>query len=286
MFYCLDSCEQCSKYGPANLPQLYLEYIENALLPKIGDLLKKYQTWWSFKPDSLLKAYMEEHNVHLNHHFTPNELCYAIFTICDTNYMYDAGNSQCIVLDEGLQKCFNQWTIFTPDLQTLCEPHVNVLSYDVCLVSRNTAIMREFSIDVPESIIYNDPSSLFWIHPELNQLLNNNKKITYSWKEINELFLDFCTSNRNFITVLHDDMFQINSWSILNQMFKMNFFHKSQIPDILKKCTFYLGKTNKLNTSCSKLQLTVTNLEFFNALDHNFNIGNSFLPFMYSIIRV
>ena len=141
----------------------------------------------------------------------------------------------------------------------------------------------------PTDIIYHDLSSMFWLHPTVNYIMNDNKKPMYSWTELNTLFLDFCTTNKKHFTRCDDSSFFINSSSELASLFKFNFFHHNQIEDILKQITKYLGKTNTFKNSCKFI-----NSDFFQNIDNHvfkyvdlyINNYNDCLPYMNSYVDI
>jgi hypothetical protein len=41
----------------------------------------------------------------------------------------------------------------------------------------NEKIYNEMYINVPDDIIYSDPSSIFWLHPDINSIITKNQKL-------------------------------------------------------------------------------------------------------------
>jgi len=248
-------------------------------------LLKKYDTWWSFKSNSLLKTYLEDQGIYLQRYFCPQDLCDAIIHVAQLQSMIDPGNSNFIVLDSTLHECFKSCILYIPELSEYCQNHVTEASVDLVTELQNNAILNDLHIETPSNIIFNDPSSQFWLHPEINTLLNH-AQVTYTWKELNSIFIDFCTTNKTYFTRVNDCIYQINSSSKLYDIFKFKYFHLSQVEDILKKVTLFLGKKNTLRTSCSLFQTTLKDNSFFQNLDYSINVLNKFLPDIYTPIYI
>jgi len=266
---------------------MYLEYIQQELLPLLQKLLNKYSIWWSFKSDSLLKEYLEEHNIYLNNYFCPSDLCNAILTIItESPHMKDSGNSNIIVLDEKLQECFMSWIVYKPDLLSLCRQHVNIVPIETSVKLQNDSIANEIFLKTPDNVIFNDPASTFWLHPEINAVINNRTQVVYTWKEINDLFIDFCTSNQKHFYRVHDDIFQINANSIFASIFQFKFFHLNQIEDMLKKVTFFLGKSDINKETCNAFRTIVQNVNVFGQIDYFLNICTRYLPPIYTPVHI
>lgn len=284
-----NECSECFKSGPNNLLKLYLEFIEDNLLPTLRKLLNKFSIWWTFKPDSLLKDYLEINSFTLSTYFRPEELFDVIVEFAKTRNMIDLGNSQIIILDQKLQECFKLWVLFIPDLFLLCQDHVNIVSADQNRILQNMSITQEMCIEVPDNIIFNDPSSQFWLNPDINAIINFNNpsiKVTYSWAELNALFLNFCTTNKEHFTRIQESIIQVNYSSPLAKILPFKFFNTSQIEEILKKSTLFLGKSNTLKNVCPKLHLTIDNFQCFNTLDYSINVLNKYLPYNYSSMSI
>ena len=271
------------------MPKLYLEFIEDHLLPTLRDLLKKFSIWWTFKPDSLLKDYLEINDITLSTYFRPEELYDVIVEFAKTRSMIDLGNSQIIILDQKLQECFKLWVLFIPDLFLLCQDHVNIVPADQNKELQNMSIVQEMCIEVPENIIFHDPSSQFWLNPDINAIINFNNpsiKVTYSWAELNAMFLDFCTTNKEYFTRIQKSIFQVNSSLPLAKILPFKFLNTSQIKELLKKSTIFFGKSNTLKNVCPKLYLTINSFQFFNTLDYSINVLNKYLPYNYSSMSI
>ena len=187
----------------------YRKFITFSVIPEIKRLLAKYSVWWRFKPNSLLKEYLKKNNLYLTTYFNPKDLYDSIIAIAKSKNLFDRGNKKVIVLNNKLQDCFDEWFIYTFDIFKHCLHHVDIVNKDESVKLQNRAIHNNLRLKLPNNVIYNDPSSLFTLHPQINYYLNKNDKLVY--------------------------------------------FDISQIEDILKKITKYLGKTHNLENYCPKL---------------------------------
>jgi hypothetical protein len=273
--FCVDLCEECFI---TDLPSAYLEYISTYLLPELQTLFLKYSTWWNFKSNSSLQLYLKKNNKVLNSCFYPEQLYNVIMEQARKKNMFEQGNDNIIIPDIELQQCFQTDIIYTPDILEYCKKHVNPVSNDKSIQLINQSINNELYVNVPENIIYNDPSSLFWLHPDINKFLTCNKQIVFSWKELNDIFFDFITSNNNYFYRKDESIFYINENSEINNIFKFKYFHKDQIEIILKKITKFLGKSNTIEHCCNNIEIRNTNKEIFLFIDTYINNYNKLLP--------
>jgi len=261
---------------------MYLDFIKQQLQPKLQKLLHKYSVWWSFKPESQLKDYLEDNDVYLNTFFRPSELYEAITSIVEsTQSMKDSGNNDIVILDAKLQDCFKSWVIYKPELMTLCQEHIDILSPEMSAKLQNESIVNELCIHIPENIIFNDPASMFWLHPEINALMSNNVIILYSWKQMYDVFFDFCTTNKTHFYPINDSIYQIDSNSMFARLFNFKYFHKDQIEDLLKGVTLFLGKSNTLKSNCPFFKVQ-SNIRIFSEIDYFINICTKYLPNIYT----
>ena len=231
----------------------YRKFITFSVIPEIKRLLAKYSVWWRFKPNSLLKEYLKKNNLYLTTYFNPKDLYDSIIAIAKSKNLFDRGNKKVIVLNNKLQDCFDEWFIYTLDIFKHCLHHVDIVNKDESVKLQNRAIHNNMRLKLPNNIIYNDPSSLFTLHPQINYYLNKNDKLVYSWKELYDLILDFCTTNTDHFTRCNETILAVNSNSELSTILEFKYFDISQIEDILKKITKYLGKTHNLENYCPKL---------------------------------
>jgi hypothetical protein len=267
---------------------MYLEYITTQLLPEIKKLIFKYSSWWTFKSHSSLHTYLKNNNVFLETYFYPDQLLSAILYLVRKNNMQEYYNENIIIPDIFLQQCFQSSILYKPDILEYCLEHIYLVSNEQTVKLMNQSIHNELFIDIPEDIIYNDPSSLFWLHPDINRILTKNKKIVFSWQELYSLFLDFITTNNIHFIRKEDMIFNINENSELSKIFNFKYFHKNQIEDMLKQITKFLGKSNTVEHCCK--QLPFKNLQIdktvFSFIDLNINNYNRLLPTINSQIEL
>ncbi len=225
---------------------MYVEFIKEQLLPELQHLTTKYSVWWTFKPDSTLKSYIERHHYKLNDYFIPDELLNILLDIIDSNYMAVEGNSALIIPDKFMKKCFSSWMLLKKDLAFHCLEHIDVVEENISKNLQNKHIAMNLCVNSPIELLYNDRTSKFWVHPILNFHLNQNKDVAYSWTELHFMFLDFCTTNVEHFTRVNETIIAINSQSEISKLFQFKYFHLDQIDDLLKHATYFLGRTNKL----------------------------------------
>jgi hypothetical protein len=252
-----------------------LHFIQTKVIPELQFLNDKYAEWWIFKPFSTLHKYLRAEGYQFNSFFCPYEIVQAITNIAEANCMIDPGNSNVIIPDQKLFECFNTWNVYKRDLYKHCFPHMTIVK-DKKTDLKHENIYSDFYLDSPLDIIYNDPSSLFWIHPTLNYILCNNQKLSYSWKELYDLFSEFISKPNLHIEQKEESIFYINEKSILKNIFKFNQFHVTQISDILKQSTKFLGKTNTLLSLCNTLH--------FDHIEHEFSNFKTLILFLEVII--
>jgi hypothetical protein len=232
---------------------MYTKFIDQALIPEIQNLSNKYSIWWTFKQTSSLKNYLEERGYSMNKYFTPEELVNVLRDVFKSNNLEEIGNNQIIILDNDLQILFNSWILHLPNLTNYFLAHVEMVPYDISLKLQNKHMGLDFFVKSPMNIIYNDPTSQFYLHPIVNFMMIKNKQITFNWEELLNFFINFCTSNSTLFTPLGEDFYGVNANSPLGYIFKFKYFHISQCEDILKSLTKFLGRTNSLKDVCNHL---------------------------------
>jgi len=62
---------------------MYVDFIEEELLPEINRLAEKYADWWTFKPSSPLKAYLSDREIVMDEYFSLEELRYRVMSILE-----------------------------------------------------------------------------------------------------------------------------------------------------------------------------------------------------------
>jgi len=238
-----DDCDQC--LDESTLHNLYCEFISETLIPRLDELCEKYSVWWTFKPDSLLKEYFEKHNIYIDSFFYPQQLIDAILNHAECKFMFIPGNQKLIYLNNELQNCFNCSFLFIEDLLVKCLPHVYALNKNDMLQLKHKAIHNNIFIEAPETIIYNDPSSCFWLNPDIS-FICNFQNIIWTWNELYNKFYDYCTTNKEHFTCVDESFIFINENSALSEIFDFKYFHRDQIETILKNITRYLGKSQSV----------------------------------------
>lgn len=192
--------------------------------------------------------------------------------------MFEQGNTNIILPDMELQQCFQTHIIYTPNIPEYCKQHVNPVPNEKSLYLLNQSIYNELYVNVPEDIIYNDPSSLFWLHPDINRYVTRNKQIVFTWKELNDIFFEFITSNNDYFCRKDETIFYINEQSEISNIFKFKYFHIDQIQLILKKVTKFLGKSNTIEQCCKNIEMRNANKDIFLFIDTYINNYNKLLP--------
>lgn len=235
-----------------------VSYLEQQLCPALEESLENNAEWWTLKERSPLRNYIFSLGSEnpLDEYFTPNVLIEFIKDQAYRLSLIDPGNAAIILTDNSpLNTCFKSSIIYIPELYNHLLPHVNVVCHAETLLSlKHNAIKDEIYVETPSSIILQDPLAQFWLPTIFNQIICKNKKITYSWSELHDLFHEFFTSNSNHFVRLDDSACQITPSSPLATFFKFTYFHKNQITALLHHITQYLGTTSNILTFCPKLQ--------------------------------
>jgi hypothetical protein len=98
-------------------------------MAELGQTVETYGTWWNFKPNSRLKAYLEKCNIVLNKHFTPAELLDSFACMVVPISTVKTKNSDILILIQNIQqkysnkrKCYWKEKLF----QQLCEDHIRI----------------------------------------------------------------------------------------------------------------------------------------------------------------
>ena len=257
MLFFSGTCTRCQDPFKHQLSKLYLEFISTQLIPKLAKKTIEYAEWWIFKPDSTLAQFIQENQLTLNLYFRPIELRNLIEHVASKEDLYERGNYDVIALPEKLKLCFNtdDNTIYLPDLYKYCLPHVNVVDESKSFIVKNELIKSELYVDSPLDIIYTDPSSKFWIPRQLiHPYTSDDNQLIFTWKELCAKFLKLITNPHSSIRQNENNIFFINDDSPLAKRCCFKRFHRNQIPDILKKTTKFLGKSNTVLSICSDLK--------------------------------
>jgi hypothetical protein len=168
--------------------------------------------------------------------------------------MLDPGNANIVILNAELQRIFGVYVIYKPEFIGLCLDHLQNAPPEQIMQLQSDTIEKLLYVKSPDDLIYDNPSSLFWVHPEINYLLNKNKKLYHTFHDLKSIFMDFITSNPYHVSRITDSIFYIHPHSELKKVLKFSYFHVNQVGDILKNASKYLGKTMSLETSCSYLK--------------------------------
>jgi hypothetical protein len=213
-------------------------------------LAEKYATWWTFKPSSLLKAYLNDREIVLDEYFSLDELQDQVINVLKHASQYS--NSNVIVLmDEEQQMVFDSWYIFVPNIvKDHLLAHVVAAPADISNALQNKHMTDHFYINSPIDLIYKDPSSVFWLFPFVDFAMNQSTGNVYSWNKLLFMFTEFCLNNTNYFTRLSDSIISINENTCLTSLFDFTYFHLSQIDTILKRITKFLGRKNGIVQSC------------------------------------
>jgi hypothetical protein len=277
-----DMCDLCqSKEGPHHhsLVQKYYQFCIEVMLPEIQRVSAKYSVWWRFKPQSALKKYLESQigTDNLADVFLPMDLKEAI-SDSGENRFGEGGNNQIIYLDESLQKIVSTFMIYSPDLEKILLPHVENAPNSTAL--KNAAIFQELYIQSSTDIIYSDDTSVFWLHPIINFMLTRHRTIVFSWNLLLDLFIDFCTSNKDCFSRVDEFIIRVNDNSPIANLLKFKFFHVNQIEEVLKNVTKFLGRRATIATSCPflKLSLTTETSNVLTFIDDVINNNNEIVP--------
>ena len=193
--------------------------------------------------------------------------------------MFEVGNSNLIILNEELGKCFDSRIINKLDLYKLCIPHINAVHTQKIEELQENAINSQFYVESLVDIMYEDKSSLFWIHPSINALVYNNAKLSYSWKELCDQFVYFVKQNKN-IERLDELTFYIKPNSCLSNYFRFSHFTLTQIPSILKQLTKFLGKSTNLFTLCENLCLDSSLTTAINFIENIVQTNNNSVTYI------
>jgi hypothetical protein len=287
--FCLDQCHTCDiNGGPAkeSIDHKYVNFIEKELLPELNLLATKYASWWTFKPSSLLKSYLNDREIVLNEYFCLDELQEQVEHVLRNGAQYY--NSDVILLmDEEQQKVFDAWCIYVPDIiKDNLMDHVVAAPDKISKALQNKHMTENFYIDSPMDIIYQDPSSVFWLPPLIDFAINKSTGNVYSWNRLIFMFTEFCLNNNDYFTRYSDTIICINENTCLTSLFGFKYFHLSQIETILKKVTKFLGRKNGIIQNCHFIKnnpifsasLTKIHPNVFTFIDEVINSNNSLMP--------
>jgi len=196
-------------------------------------------------------------------------------------------NKQIITLDEELQIIFDTWVIFLPNLREYVSHHINVAPQNVIHHLQNESINETFYLEAPKEILYKDASSVFWVNPVIDFMLNKSTGNSYSWQNLVLLFTDFCSNNTIFFTRQDEYIIGVNPNTPIAKLFHFKCFHIDQCESILKQMTKFLGRRNSILHACPFLKFSpyftsyVFNNKYENVamfIDDILNNNHSLLP--------
>jgi hypothetical protein len=260
---------------------MYLDFI----IDLQGNLLRvvnRYSEWYTFTPNSALKEYIDKNNIYITKYFSPSDLISVVKRIMDFPFYNLPNNSQLTTLEPELQAVFGQWIIYEPDIWSYCLPHIQEVPITLSIPLQNEQIKKNFYIDVPNDLIYQNSSSRFWLHPSVNEVLTKNKQLIFSWNTLVTLFTDFCTSNNDYFSRQDESFVRINPNTSLSPLFSFNCFHINQCESILKQLTKFIGKFNSLAQLCPNLK---SEYIFYDFLTNEKSMYNSVFKFIEDTIN-
>ena len=263
---------------------MYVDFIEEELLPEINRLAEKYADWWTFKPSSPLKAYLSDREIVMDEYFSLEELRYRVMSILEHAAQFL--NSDVIVLaDQELQMVFDSWYIFVPDVvENHLLSHVIPAPADISNDLQNKHMTEDFYVDSPVDLIYKDPSSVFWIPSFVDFAMNQSTGNVGSWNKLLFMFTEFCLNNTTYFTRFSDCIIGINENTCLTSLFDFKYFHISQIETLLQKITKFLGRKNSIFQSCHFIthnpafDITSIHPNVFTFIDDIINNNNDMMP--------
>jgi len=251
IFFCfLEICH--SIYGEDfadhhKMINIYQKVINN-MCNSIQILSKKFDNWWSFKPDSLIKKYLDHNKINMDQYFCKDTLCKAIENLFNLKKFSQLYNQEIFLLDFECQKIFNANLIYKPEIFNYIYPELEKVPEHLRKELQTQQIKNCLAVFCPREIIFLDNSACFWLFPYVNKLMETGK-IIFTWTELTSLFLDFCTTNQeNFVR--HQDIIEIKQNSPMSNVFPFQYFHISQTEYVVKKISKYLGRQSFENYCC------------------------------------
>lgn len=269
----LGICTRCDEQE--NLVLEYLTFLQLTLVPELQTFVHEQCEWWSFKPTSTLAQYINSLEYSLELSFRPVELFNIIKNIADSHHMFALHDSELIIPNKSLYRCLLSWHIPVKKLYKYCLPHI-------WIVGKN---YKHFSLKSPSTLLYQDPSSVFWLHPTINNVISKNKKITYSWRELCHLFATFICTNQ--VVTFNRNRIYLKPNSFLCKELKLKYIEKTHIPTVLSFVTKFLGKSHNLLSLCKDLKfedpLALDNFVKFieNLIVFNVDVTPEFSPYFY-----
>jgi len=201
-----------------------------------------------FTDNSSLKILLEEHQIILDAFFTPATLCQVLKDLFIQQNLEQQENKDIIIIDSKMQKIFNVFFIFLPELFDYCMPHIEKVPHCINDTLKQNYIEKNLFVIVPENLIYDDPTAVFYLHHQVNTVMKTNK-FCFNWNGLLQLFVDFATNNPEFF-VRNGNILQIETKLPMSNVLPFKYFHIKQCEYILKKITKYLGRKSIITFMC------------------------------------
>lgn len=255
LFVFLDVCENCcfpGHPGQNMLAKLYHNTIQDIVLKKLIEVFSDYYSWYILKETSPIKDLLKTYKIPLPVPMTLKTLKEALIKIFHDQDMFAKNNQQIVILNKEFQGIFPDNLVFLPELHRLLYAHVEPCSEPLGISTQSAVITEELDIMVPSDILYQDPSSLFWIPDNLNLLLNDRQKLAYTWIEILNLFKSYIAANLK--TYMKNSEFISLTSTPLYEFFPCTHIHPSQVETLLKEHAVFIGRKTYLPNICPQMK--------------------------------
>jgi len=259
---------------------MYLEFL-NDLQRNLLRVVNQYSDWYTLKPNSLLKEYLDKNNIYISTYFCPSDLIDVVKRIIDFPFFNPQNNSKLVTVEPELQPIFEQWIIYEPNIWTHLLPHIYKVPILKSIPLQNERVKQNLSIRTPDELIYQNVSSQFWLHPNVNNVLTKNKQLTHTWNNLLPSFIKLCTSDNEYFT-RQDELVRVNPNTSLSSLFTFNCFHVDQCESILRQLTKFVGKYDCLANICSNLQ---TEFIFYDVLTNENSLYKNVFAFIEDTIN-
>jgi hypothetical protein len=255
-------------------------------LTKIKKLAGKYAEWWTFSPQAPLEKYLVEHDISLPKYWCSDDLVKALNHLLIQKNMNLPHNQDIIMLDDTLQSCFQKNMLYKPHLFEMCKPQLVRAPADIEMKLKTETILKSLTIYCTKDLIYQDPSSVFYLNPHINKLMETDQYV-YNWPELVLLFRKFLTNHPEHFSC-HLNFVQINKHSPWASLLPFQYFHIDQCEIILKQITKYLGRKPFMTYHCPRFQKPLfPNPQFHKILKFiEDKIDETVLPQFYPPIKI
>jgi hypothetical protein len=108
---------------------------------ELAKTFERYGRWWTFKPNSTLRAYFQANNILINLHFTPHDLVDKIARIVPPT----THSSDVLTLIKRIQqRCCNQENDWMSTLGLLCQDQIekSELSFELMIKHIRVKLLR------------------------------------------------------------------------------------------------------------------------------------------------